>query len=156
MKKFPYKLFFFVSLTPYVIILLRSFYLAIYGTQFFFNRIDGFEAFLFGIIFTPLGLLSGAWSVITIPILPMCLTYQIVYIGSRKKENKRFVWISTLLVAGFIIFLLAVREVNRLERSRIEVIEQKCLNCFIQNADEIMHYNLNHFYGEIGGTNFYT
>ncbi|MBO5141666.1 MAG: hypothetical protein J6C46_01475 [Clostridia bacterium] len=79
-KNKVFKIVFFISLIPFIIIVLISLYHAIFGYDVYtwiiptyVKTVYGFEAFLESLIW--LGL-----TLIYIPVLPICLIIQIIYL----------------------------------------------------------------------------
>jgi len=88
MKKRIFKIMFWISLLPYVILLVLGIWHAFFGFTFFSATYTGWEGFVNSVF-----ILGWACCVIY-PVLPVCLLYQIVYtiyvfvMKSRKKQTK--------------------------------------------------------------------
>ena len=79
MKKNIAKIFFYISLLPYALVILFSLYLA-QDIGIMWTQLYGLEAFSFAFEF--LFLIFST----RIPILPVCLIYQIIYFFILKKK----------------------------------------------------------------------
>ncbi|MDD2475578.1 MAG: hypothetical protein PHI32_06675 [Dysgonamonadaceae bacterium] len=152
MKKLIYRIFFFISLLPYAAIFSYAVYSAINGITYTFIQsqiIYGFDGFLYALI-------VGAGWLIYYPILPICLTYQIAYFAVRKHDNKKPIWISTIVVAVISVLLIfglkATIDFNQqrrdLEYSNKEEAVKNSVNEMVKNADEIIGYEKNTIYGD--------
>ena len=84
------KILFFISFLPFIFLLAKSTYHAIFGYDeftwvgYYVGTIYGFEAFLEVFVWTGLALCF-------IPVLPICFVYQLIYIircFARKKHNE--------------------------------------------------------------------
>lgn len=139
MKKLnKYKIFFLISLLPYFFIFSYAVYSAINGITYTFIQshiIYGFDGFLHGLI-------TGLFGLIVFPILPICLTYQILYFVFRKKENKKLMIIATITTTSLLLLLVGGWSVNKLnqtmEKNRFETKLKNKLSVLVKNADEII------------------
>lgn len=152
MKKLIYRIFFFISLLPYAGIFSYAVYSAINGITYTFIQsqiIYGFNGFLYAIM------VGTVW-LIYYPVLPICLTYQIAYFAVRKKDNKKPIWISTIVVALISVLpifgLKATIEFNQqrrdLEYSNKEEAVRNSVNEMVKNADKIIEYEKHNIYGD--------
>lgn len=155
MKKQIHKIFFFISLLPYVLILIYAIYSAVFGIEFSFfsfNMVYGLNGFIFA-------LLRKTFNSTNFLIILVCLTYQISYLVFRKKENKKPIWIITFAAVGVIILVVVcsniyerVVEENRVlakEEMRFDVMET------YENADEVVKYRGDTIHANgIAGTEF--
>lgn len=79
-NKIP-KIIFIISLLPYLFILLYGIFNAFAGISFFYSTSYGFEAFIISVFFMLYAL------TLEIPIIPICLIFQICYIFRKKLTN---------------------------------------------------------------------
>lgn len=157
MKKSIYRVFFIISLIPYVVLFFYALHTAVNGFRFTFissQMIYGFNGFLHG-------LTAGICSPVGLSTVPICLTYQITYLVFRKKEHKKAVLIAPVAVGGFICLLMMgwnvyqnISEHNQArEQSRLEAEIRDSVREMVKNADEIIGYGRDSG-GKIYGTKF--
>jgi len=86
MKKRIFKIMFWISLLPYVILLVMGIWHAFFGFTFFSATYTGWEGFVNSVF-----ILGWACCVIY-PVLPVCLLYQMIFliymIAKRWKKNR--------------------------------------------------------------------
>jgi hypothetical protein len=140
---------------PYVLILFYAIYSAITGIRYNFlfssETLYGFKGLLYG-------LATGLLWFFYIPIIPICLTYQIAYLTLRKSEKKKFIWISTLsvtIILCLIVVGLNIAKSNRaVENSRIEAEIKFNVNEISKIADKVITYGNSIDAGGIAGTKY--
>lgn len=78
MKQKAPKIIFILSFIPYLLVLISGIAAAIFGAGFFFTNYYGWDGFVLGVIISAMGMTT------VIPIIPVCLIYQIAYILRHK------------------------------------------------------------------------
>jgi len=77
MKSKAAKIIFLVSFLPWALIPVGGLVGAVWGVPWFFSSVNGWDGFLFGIMVAAVGMCI-------VPVLPICLLYEICYIAYRK------------------------------------------------------------------------
>jgi hypothetical protein len=137
-KNITAKIFLVLSFFPYVYIIWSAINAASSGFSFMFSRLYGIEAFLSSLFFTSLYLFL-------IPVLPVCIIYQIVYKITRKRRNTEtintrasrpsIIYIATLIMALLTALLLSIVFVG--ETLLKTWNENNRIIYFLDNADEV-------------------
>ena len=75
------RIWFRLSLIPLLLIVLYGVYSAIFGISFLWSVSYGFYGFLTAVV-------CGAAILVIIPVLPLCIVWQIIYLIRRHKAKK--------------------------------------------------------------------
>jgi hypothetical protein len=75
------RIWFRLSFVPFMLMLLYGVYSAFFGIDFLWSRTYGIDGFLLAMMF-------GGIALVVIPVLPLCIVWQIIYIIRRRKEKK--------------------------------------------------------------------
>lgn len=113
------KVIFILSFLPWALIPIGGLIGAVFGVSWFFSTIDGWDGFL-------LGALVAAVGMCIVPVLPICLIYEVCYIAYNKIP--RLKKISSKKFAISVIALCAVVGVGALAysfRYEVEAMAQK-------------------------------
>lgn len=141
MKNKVIKILFKISFLPYILILLYGLGSAFWGMSFFFNTCYGFEAFALTVLF------CLYFFTLMIPIIPVCLIFQIFYILKHRVKKfqtintKKFFKIGLIIVCIVVIPLLISTYSFQIE-SFFQKISAKNMS---KNADEKIAYNKNNY-----------
>ena len=141
MKNKVIKILFKISFLPYILILLYGLGSAFWGLSFFFNTCYGFEAFALTVLF------CLYFFTLMIPIIPVCLIFQIFYILKHRVKKfqtintKKFFKIGLIIVCIVVIPLLISTYSFQIE-SFFQKISAKNMS---KNADEKIAYNKNNY-----------
>ncbi|MCR4640356.1 hypothetical protein [Ruminococcus sp.] len=73
------KIWFAISFLPAALLLLYGLYSAIAGVDFLWSKCYGFEGFIVAVVFG---------GILIIPVLPLCIIWQIIYLTGRHKAKK--------------------------------------------------------------------
>lgn len=73
------KIWFAVSFLPAALLLIYGLYGALTGVEFLWSKCYGFEGFLLAVIFG---------GILIIPVLPLCIIWQIIFLVNRHKVKK--------------------------------------------------------------------
>ncbi|MBR3613765.1 MAG: hypothetical protein IKL55_01115 [Clostridia bacterium] len=136
MKKNFLKIVFIISFLPYVFILIQGIIGAFTGISFFYNTTYGFDAFVTS---TLLMLYTFSFS---IPIIPICLFFQVCYILRKKVGKvksislKKYIKICCIIGMLIIISLLMYSYSAKVER----FIDKICAKQMINKCDEKIGY----------------
>ena len=141
------KILYILSFLPASALLVIAVVSMLTGISFFSSRAYGFSAFV-------LTLLNGIYTLCVIPVLPVCVVYQLSYlIAPRFKRYTN--WIDKkIAVSFFIVGIIAVGCVLILTHtsSISRFFEEKNAQSFYDNADERINFRLNeeHYNGILG------
>lgn len=152
MKSKVAKILFIISFVPWLLVPLCGIFGAIFGVGFFFSTAYGLEGFL-------LGALAALLGMIMVPVLPVCLVYEICYIVRnkvpvvRKIPAKRF-----YITVGVVCAVVATGILLHVFRYEIERAYQKvAARGMVKNAEEQISFNENDvFYDGILGIEEFT
>ena len=138
MKNKVAKILFLISFLPWIFVPINGILGAIFGVGFFFNTCYGWDGFLLGVLGALLGMTL-------IPILPVCLVYEICYIvrnkvpAAKKVSAKKF-----YITVGTVCGVVAVAVLLHVFRYEIEkVYETISAKSMIKNAEEQISFNEN-------------
>lgn len=135
-NKIP-KILFIVSFLPYLLILLFGIISTFSGITFLFNTIYGFDAFIVSIFFIIYNFFFF------IPIIPICLIYQICYLLKNKikkfKNIKLKKYIKTCLIIGLLLILALMTYSYSFEIEQF--IEKNYAKQMISNSEEQIGFN---------------
>ncbi len=132
------KRLFIISFVPWLLVPVCGILGAIFGIGFFFSTCYGWEGFFLGTLAALLGMTM-------VPVLPVCLVYEICYILRnkvpvvRKIPAKRF-----YITVGVICAVVAICVLLHVFRYEIERVYQKVsANGMIKDAEEQISFNEN-------------
>ena len=138
MKNKVAKILFIISFVPWLLVPLCGIFGAIFGVGFFFSTAYGLEGFF-------LGALAALLGMIMIPVLPVCLVYEICYIlrnkvpAVKKLSAKRF-----YITVGTVCAVVAAGILLHVFRYELEEVYQKmAAKGMIKNAEEQIAFNEN-------------
>jgi len=138
MKAKVAKILFIISFLPWIIVPVNGILGAVFGVDFFFNTCYGWDGFLLGVLGALLGMTL-------VPILPVCLVYEICYIVRNKvpavkkvPAKKFYITVGTVCAVIAVAVLLYV---FRYEIRRVyETISAKRMS---KEAEEQISFNEN-------------
>lgn len=137
-QKMP-KILFILSFIPYLLILIIGIKCAFNGITFIFNKVYGWEGFVLG-VFSMLITFT-----LYIPIIPICLIFQIFYIFRKKIKIFKNVnikkYIKACLIIGISLIVGLIVCSNSFEISRY--FEKQNAKKMISNAEEKIGFNKN-------------
>lgn len=73
------KIWFAISFVPAALLLLYGLYGALTGVEFLWSKYYGFEGFFISVVFG---------GILIIPVLPLCIIWQIIFLVNRNKVRK--------------------------------------------------------------------
>ena len=73
------KIWFVISFVPFSLVMLYGMYGAFFGIDFLWSRNYGLDGFLLAVVFG---------GIFAIPVLPVCIIWQIIYLVTRRKAKK--------------------------------------------------------------------
>ena len=132
------KVLFILSFIPWALVPLCGIFGAIFGVGFFFSTAYGWEGFL-------LGALAALLGMIMVPVLPVCLVYEICYILRNKVPvvnkvpAKKF-----YITVGVVCTVMAAGILLHVFRYEIERAYQKiAAKSMVKKAEEQIPFNEN-------------
>jgi len=138
MKNKVAKILFIISFVPWLLVPLCGIFGAIFGVGFFFSTAYGLEGFF-------LGALAALLGMIMIPVLPVCLVYEICYIvrnkvpAVKKLSAKRF-----YITVGTVCAVVAIGVLLHVFRYELEEVYQKvAAKGMVKVAEEQISFNEN-------------
>lgn len=138
MKQKVAKILFLISFLPWIFVPVNGILGAIFGVGFFFNTCYGWDGFF-------LGVLGALFGMTLVPVLPVCLVYQICYIirnkvpAVKKVSPKKF-----YITVGVVCGVVAVAVLLHVFRYRIESAYQTvAAKRMIKAAEEQISFNEN-------------
>ena len=75
------KIWFRISFVPFMLVVLYGIFCSFFGISFLWSVSYGIDAFLIAVI-------CGAALLVIIPVLPLCIVWQIIYLVRRRKAKK--------------------------------------------------------------------
>ncbi|MBR5684466.1 MAG: hypothetical protein IKW96_14525 [Ruminococcus sp.] len=75
------RIWFRLSFVPFLLMLLYGVYSAFFGIDFLWSRSYGLDAFLIAVLF-------GGIALVVVPVLPLCIVWQVIYLIRRRKVKK--------------------------------------------------------------------
>ena len=73
------KIWFVISFIPFAMVMLYGLYGAVFGIDFLWSRNYGIDGFMLAVIFG---------GIFILPVLPLCIIWQIIYLVTRHKAKK--------------------------------------------------------------------
>ena len=136
-SKIP-NILFIISFVPYLLVLIYGIVGAFTGVSFVFNTVYGFDAFI-------IRSLSILYSMLVVPIIPVCLLFQVCYILKNKIKKYKNInskkVIKICLIIGSILIGFVVTYFHTFEIEKyLEKVNAKQM---IKNAEEKIGFNKN-------------
>ena len=132
MKNKKLKIMLIISCIPYILVLLSGILCAIFGVTIFFNKIQGMDAFLLGVM------ALGYLLIFYVPIIPVCLIFQVACLIKSKfgllKQitTKKYIIICSVIVVVVVVGLL----INSFSYEIESFFEKQSAKKMIKNAEE--------------------